>query len=147
VRPRDTPKQRLRLGTSRYCGGGWNAATNPGSDSYTTNNSYSLRSDNANSDAKRASAGHANTYSDSTGITHTDADANTHGYGNTDAANYSDANTYGEFTAPVAHATTEGNTKASAHAASSAITLSLRIGETATLRAASWSVRPPRHRF
>jgi hypothetical protein len=70
VRPRDTPKQRLRLGTSRYCGGGWNAATNPGSDSYTTNNGDSVRPGNANTDT----SSHTYTYAESTS-SHTHADA------------------------------------------------------------------------
>jgi hypothetical protein len=68
VRPRDTSKQRLRLGTSRYCGGGWNAATNPGSDPYTTNNGDSLRPGNANTDTS------SHTYTEFTS-SHTHADA------------------------------------------------------------------------
>ena len=48
VRHFNTSKQRLWLGTYRYCGCRRDTATNPGSDSSTTDNSYSVRPDDAN---------------------------------------------------------------------------------------------------
>jgi hypothetical protein len=102
VRRPEPAKQRLWLGSSRYCCCSRDTAAYSGSDVYTTNNSDAMRPDNANADAERASTSDADTYSDSSGITYSDANS----YSNRDAIAYSDAHADGKFTSAVADATT-----------------------------------------
>jgi hypothetical protein len=69
-----------------------------------------------NTVAHTYSHGDRNSYCYSaTGNTYTNA------YSNTDATTYCDSNTYGEFTSHITHASTQGDTKASSHSASSAV--------------------------
>jgi hypothetical protein len=98
------------LGPRRYRGCCRDTATNTGSDSYTTNNSDSMRPDNANAYTDRAS-GDADTYGDSSSITYTDTYTNTNGEFTTHVTH---ANTHGDSSA-------QGNTKASPDSASSAV--------------------------
>jgi len=110
VRPRDAPEQCLWLGKGQYRDGCRDAATNSGSDSYTTDNSDSVRSHDANAYAKRACV--AYTYSYGYG----DSDSSAESISYTERLHSSNAFTYGD-----SYNSTQSNAKASTDSASSAV--------------------------
>jgi hypothetical protein len=125
VRRSDSSKQRLWLGPGQYRDRGRDTATNPGSDFYTTSNSYSVRPDDAN----------AYSYGE---FTSSDSHTYTHSYGYCNASTITDAyperyhpanaNTYANRTSTAAQA----YAKTSTNSASSAVTpesSNRRIGE------------------
>ena len=123
MRPGRPSKQRLWVGAHRYCGCCRDTATNSASsDSYTTNNSDSMRPDNPNADAEFASSytyayayakftsshSYADTYAEFTSSDpHADTSFKSNSDANTERASTTDA--------------TQGDTKASAESASPAV--------------------------
>jgi hypothetical protein len=79
----DASKQRVWLGTSQYRSGRRNAASNPNSGSYPTNNGDSVWAHNANT--------YADCYGDGNCHCYAECDSDTDGY----SYNYSISDTYG----------------------------------------------------
>ena len=84
MRRPDTSKQRLWLGPGQYRGGRRNAASNPGSGSYPTNNGDSVRAysdSNTNCDSYGNSIYNAYTECNSDTHSNGDSECNPHTYG------------------------------------------------------------------
>jgi len=109
MRPGRPPKQRVRVGAGQYRDGCRNAATNAAAtNAYAYSDGDAMRAWNTNAYASTGDAD-ANTNGDSSSITYTDTDAFSYTYCNN--TTIPDAYT---------HSYPQGNTKASAHSASSA---------------------------
>lgn len=130
MRRRRSTKQRFWLGTYRYCGCCRDTATNPDSDSYTTNDGDSMRRD---------------TYTDCYSYRHGDPDCDRYSDSNSYSYSYSYGDSYGNTDVahayadlkPKADSNSEGHsgTAASPKSAPSAvIPLIPRIGEAANRR-------------
>jgi hypothetical protein len=78
-----------------------------------------MRRDNANADRNDSSK--SNTYAKLAWVTYAYTHTDTFSYAYCYDTTFTDAYTYWEYTAPVAHATAQSNTKASADSPSSAV--------------------------